>query len=286
MPQVLLATFCLLPGGEPGGGSLVSALADRGVAAAWAAWDDPAVDWAAADLVVVRSTWDYHRRCSDFLGWARGVEKQTRLLNGAEVFTWNCDKSYLVDLGERVPVVPSSLVDDTGLRAGLEQALERFGTVVVKSRIGASGVGVVVADRVDDPRLAGLTAGPWVVQPLVESVRTVGEASVFVMGGRAVSQVEKMPPTGEIRVQEEYGGVTRPVRLDERAAALAETAVSEASGLLGRVLDYGRVDIMEHEGRLVVSEAELIEPGLYLDVLPANVEMFADLLADVVARGG
>ena len=32
------------------------------------------------------------------------------------------------------------------------------------------------------------------------------------------------------------------------------------------------------DGRLAVGELELIEPGLYLDVLPANAEPFADLV--------
>ena len=32
------------------------------------------------------------------------------------------------------------------------------------------------------------------------------------------------------------------------------------------------------DGTLAVSELELIEPGLYLDVLPANAEPFADLV--------
>ena len=34
--RVLLATFCLMPEGEPGGSLLVDALAERGVEAAWA----------------------------------------------------------------------------------------------------------------------------------------------------------------------------------------------------------------------------------------------------------
>jgi hypothetical protein len=38
-----------------------------------------------------------------------------------------------------------------------------------------------------------------VVQPLVDSVRTVGEVSVFVIGGRAVSRVDKHPDAGEVR---------------------------------------------------------------------------------------
>jgi glutathione synthase/RimK-type ligase-like ATP-grasp enzyme len=282
---VLLATFALLPDGEPGGERLVDGLAARGVDARWASWDDPSVDWAGADLVAVRSTWDYHRRCTEFLDWARAVEKETPLLNGADVFAWNADKAYLVGLGDRVPVVPTSLLDDGCLVEGLRAAIDQFGTVVVKGRTGASGVGVVQAERTDDQRLSGLTAGPWVVQPLVESVRTRGETSVFVLDGVPVSQVDKLPGAGEIRVHEEYGGASRPVSLDVEAAEVAVTALREAASLLGTGLDYGRVDLMEHDGRLVVSELELIEPGLYLDLVPANAGPFADLVAARLAHG-
>lgn len=284
MTTVLLATFALLPDGELGGDGLLAELEARGVDARWVCWDDPAVDWAAADLVAVRSTWDYHRRCAEFLDWARTVEKGTPFLNGADVFAWNADKAYLAAIADRVPVVPTELLDDRTLVTGLAAALDRFGTVVVKSRTGASGVGVVQAETTDDHRLSGLTAGPWVVQPLVESVRTRGESSVFVMDGVAVSQVDKVPGGDEIRVHEQYGGSSRPVPLTEDAASVAVAAMREVSSLLGAELDYGRVDLMELDGRLVVGELELIEPGLYLDVLPANAAPFADLVAARLAR--
>src|SRR6478735_6104789 len=111
-----------MPSGEPGGDLLLRALADRGVEAAWACWDDETVDWAGADLVVVRSTWDYHRRCPEFLAWAREVERGTRLLNGAEVFSWNADKSYLATLVD-VPVVPTTVLGDRTLVPGLTDAV-------------------------------------------------------------------------------------------------------------------------------------------------------------------
>lgn len=278
MSSVLLATFSLLPDGEPGGEHLLRALAARGVDARWVCWDDPQVDWAAADLVAVRATWDYHRRCADFLDWARRVEKATAMLNGADVFAWNADKAYLVAIADRVPVVPTSLLDDAGLVHGLQAALDRFGTVVVKARLGAGGVGVVVAESTHDQRLAGLTSGPWIVQPLVETVRTRGETSVFVLGGRAVSQVDKLPGGGEIRVHEQYGGESRAVPLTQEAATVAVESMRAVSGLLDARLDYGRVDLMEYEGRLVVSELELIEPGLYLDIVPGNAERFAEVV--------
>jgi glutathione synthase/RimK-type ligase-like ATP-grasp enzyme len=283
---VLLATFSLLPDGEPGGELVVSALAGHGIESRWVAWDDPSADWAGADLVAVRSTWDYHRRMAEFLAWARKVEAGTRLLNGADVFAWNADKSYLVDLAEEVSCVPSALLDDATLVRGLEDALGRWGEVVIKPRTGAGGVGVVVASSVHDLRLEGLTAAPWVVQPVVRSVRTTGETSVYVLGGRAVSQVDKVVAAGEggseIRVHELYGGQSRAVGLGAEQSALAEAAVSAAARRWAADLSYARVDMMLWDGVWAVSELELIEPGLYLDVDPANADRFADLVQSLL----
>lgn len=279
MSLVLLATFNLLPDGEPGGELLVAALAERDIDARWVCWDDPAVDWAAADLVVVRATWDYQRRYAEFAAWTRAVERTTPFLNSADVFAWNADKRYLLDLADRVPVVPTALVDDRSLVPALQAAVDRHGTVVIKPRTGASGIGVVVVESVADPGLQALTSGPWVVQPLVESVRTLGETSVYVLDGRAVAQLHKRPAGTEIRVHELYGGETRAVDLDGPAAEVALAAMAAAADLLGVSLDYGRVDLMEYDGQLVVGEVELIEPGLYLDVSPVNAAPFAELVA-------
>jgi glutathione synthase/RimK-type ligase-like ATP-grasp enzyme len=281
--RVLLATFSLLPDGEFGGElALPAALAARGIDASWVCWDDPAVDWAACDLVAVRSTWDYQRRYPEFLAWARATEQVTRVLNGADVFAWNADKAYLTELAGEVDVVPTELLDDATLLAGLQSATDRWGAAVIKPRLGAGGVGVVVAESTHDERLAGLTAAPWVVQPLVESIRTTGETSVYVFAGRAVSQFDKRAAADEIRVHEQYGGTTRRAELGPEQQALAEAAVTAAATRLGTDLPYARVDMMVWDGRWSVSELELIEPGLYLDVDPVNAEPFADLVASLL----
>ena len=64
--------------------------------------------------------------CAEFLAWARPVERITPLLNGADVFAWNADKAYLIDLGHRRPrrARPRSL-DDSNLVSGLQAALDR-----------------------------------------------------------------------------------------------------------------------------------------------------------------
>ncbi|WGX98294.1 hypothetical protein [Nocardioides sp. L-11A] len=284
MTTVLLATFDLMPDGEPGAAALTAALDARGIESRWVRWDDPAVDWAGADLVAVRSTWDYHRRLPAFLDWAREVDAVTTLLNGADVIAWNADKAYLTELAGVVPVVPTVLLDDTDLAGGLAEALDRWGSVIVKPRTGAGGVGVVVVERLDDPRLEGLVAGPWIAQPLVASVRTTGESSVYVFEGVAVAQVDKVAAGDEVRVHELYGGASRPVPLDPERAAGAADAVRAVAGMRGADLAYARVDLMSWEGRWVVSELELIEPGLYLDVDPDNAGRFADLVAGRLDR--
>jgi glutathione synthase/RimK-type ligase-like ATP-grasp enzyme len=283
MADVLLATCAALPDGEPAGHLLVEELARRGIEARYAAWDDPAVDWASARRVLLRSTWDYSSRRDEFLAWARTVGE--RLVNRPEALVWNTDKAYLVDLAETgLPVVATVTVDE---EAELAPAVATFAPAVVKPRVGVGGEGVVVFDGEPGGTAAldesQLEPGPWIVQPLVTSVRTEGETSVFVLGGDVVSQVRKVPAGGEIRVHEHFGGRTDVVPVTSEAAQVAVETVKVAEELLGVVLPYARVDLMRlDDGVLAVSELEIVEPGLYLDVLPANAAAFADLVEDLL----
>ncbi len=279
MVDVLLATCADWPDGEPDGHLLVDDLAARGISARWVAWDDASVDWASADLVAARSTWDYEWRRDEFLAWARAVGD--RLLNGPDVFAWNTDKAYLVELAQwGVPVVPTVSVDD---ELELAPAIAAYMPAVVKPRVAAGGRGLVVFDgepggpeELDESHLE---LGPWVVQPLVQSVKTEGEISIFVLDGVVVAQVQKRPARGEIRVHEHFGGSSEVVDLTDEAAGVARAAVAHVAGMLGADLAYARVDLMrDDDGALVVSEVEATEPGLYLDVLPAMAHEFGDLI--------
>lgn len=287
-PVVLLATSSAMPGGEEWAGThhLLPALVERGIDARWVVWDDQVVDWSEG-LVAVRSTWDYEERRAEFLTWARTLPW---MLNSAAVFTWNTDKTYLPELvAAGVPVVPTVVATARHeLATAVSAVLDRGAGAVLKPTIGAGGRGVVVLDAGADPSNldeSALVAGPWVVQPLVESVRGEGETSVFVLGGEVVSQARKVPAPGEIRVHEEYGGSTLAVPITEEAAELARRTVHAANALLGEELDYARVDSMRlADGSLAVSELEVTEPGLYLEVLPHNAGAFADLVLDRLSR--
>lgn len=277
---VLLATSGDLPQGEPGAPALDAVLRERGIDFAWARWDDPAVDWPAADLVAVRSTWDYVTRHVDFLAWASSLD-QARLLNGADVFAWNHDKRYLMDLDD-LPSVPTVWVTSA---TQLVAAVDALGTAVVKPAVGAGGQGLAVlqAGLDEDQAAPHVERGPVVVQPLVESVHTLGEVSAYVLDGQLTQRFDKLPGAGDVRVNEEYGGTVRAVETGE-VGDLVLRAYDAMGARFGRPMDYLRVDLLQWQGEWVVSELELIEPGLYLDVSPANAAPFADLLEARLAR--
>lgn len=270
MPDVLLATSQDWPHGEPSAEILDAAVAAAGVEAAWAVWDDASVDWTSARLVCVRSTWDYIERLGEFLAWAESVGPA--LVNGAAAFRWNTDKRYLMDLLPLTDVVPTILADDL---ASVRRAASSFGGAVVKPRVGASGRGLVVMP-------GGVPEGDtgWVVQPVMDTVHTLGEQSVFVVDGVAVSQVTKVAGPDDVRVHEWFGGSSRAAPLDPAAAELAVTAYRATEQVLGSELVYARVDLLlRDDGTPVVSEVELTEPGLYLDVDPTPAAPFAQALA-------
>ena len=89
---------------------------------------------------------------------------------------------------------------------------------------------------------------------------------------------DKLPGEGDVRVNEEFGGRVRAVATGD-AADLVLRAHAALTARFGRAVDYLRVDLLRWQGDWVVSELELIEPGLYLDVSPANAGPFADLVA-------
>ncbi|WP_121257832.1 ATP-grasp domain-containing protein [Nocardioides ferulae] len=277
--ELLLATCRHWAAGEPGHAVLDAALERRGIVSRWAVWDDPFVDWSSARMVAVRSTWDYDARLADFLGWAGSVGPG--LLHGVEAFRWNTDKSYLLDLARTgLPVVPTLIADNA---VDLRGAIARMAPAVVKPRVGAGGRGIVVVYDAGG-WLPVETHGAWVVQPLVTSVMDEGEASVFVIDGKPVSQLRKVASRKDIRVQERYGGTSYLVPLDPRAAVLAVDAIAAATEVLGVELVYGRVDMLRHEGKLVVGEVEITEPGLYLDHLPENADRFAEAVLSRLRR--
>jgi glutathione synthase/RimK-type ligase-like ATP-grasp enzyme len=286
MLRVALATCASIPDLTADDRLLIPALAARGISAVPAVWDDGAIDWTAFAAVVIRSTWDYHLKPQLFLAWIDRLEALgVRLINPAPLLRWNAEKTYLRDLAAAgVSVVPTRWID-RGDTTPLAEVLREVGwpRAVVKPSIAATAYRTWSTDlgsaAADEARFRELVAdGRVLVQPFLQAIADEGEWSLMFFGGEYAYSVLKTPRDGDFRVQSDFGGTV--VTRDADPAL-----VSQASGVLDVVpcgrseLAYARVDGCVVEGRFVLMELEVLEPGLFLAIGSHGVDDFVSAIA-------
>jgi glutathione synthase/RimK-type ligase-like ATP-grasp enzyme len=279
-PRIALATCAAFPDGDADDGDLPAALGG----AEFVVWDDPAVDWSAYTLIVVRSTWDYQERRDAFVAWARAIGD--RLVNPPHVIEWNTDKRYLRELADAgLPVVSTALVapGEPFVAPPAEYVIKP--TVSAGSRdtarfaAGDAAEAARAAALVDAIHRGGRTA---MVQPYMASVDARGETAMLFFGGRFSHAVHKGPllapgaePTTEVFAPETIEPRTpSPAERD-----VAERVVSWVTERFGSPLAYTRVDLVEDDdGEPHVLELELAEPSLFFGFAEGAIPHFAAVL--------
>jgi glutathione synthase/RimK-type ligase-like ATP-grasp enzyme len=231
-------------------------------------WDDPETDWAAYDLVVLRSTWNYTAHLDEFLAWATRVSHVTRLVNPVEIIEWNTDKRYLADLAARgIPTVPTMFASPG---EGVEPHAVA-GHVVVKPSVGAGSKGARLFHGDPSGALAHVAAlqaegSTAMVQPYLEGVDEHGETALIFVGGEfshaarkaAILSRDMSWSTGLYADEKVVPTTASSAELD-----LALTVLAELPGLA-----YARVDLLPTDTGPVVLELELTEPSLFLALDP------------------
>jgi hypothetical protein len=261
---------------------LGSALSALGMQPSWQVWNDPAVDWSAFDLAVLRSTWDYPGNRGGFLGWAGRVP---RLANAADVVVWNSDKTYLRDVAAGgVAVVPTEW-SDPGEPVDLPDCeFVVKPSVGVGSRgVGRFGPGAHAAARSHATALHD--AGRAVmVQPYLADLDTAGETALIYLDGAFSHAVRKAPMLPEDTVHDLAPDGPTGLFVSERITShrpgpdellLGEQVMALLRGRFGRDLLYARVDVVPTPAGPVVLELELIEPSLFFQYDPDAAARFA-----------
>lgn len=280
MRRVALATSASFPELDEDGPELLDALAAEGLQVDVRVWDDPAVDWASYDLVVIRTTWDYWERRAEFLAWARSVP---RLLNPASVVEWNTDKAYLGRLAAAgIPVVPTTYLTELDGWTPPEHPFVVKPTVSAGARDSAAypAGDLAAVEHVRSLLAAGKVA---MVQPYLSAVDTDGETAVLVFGGE-VSHGARKGPVLAVGRGIDNTVVSRqlvtPREPSPQEVALAEQVLAVVRGW-GDELLYARVDLLPGP---VLIELELTEPCLFLGHAPGSAARFAAAVARRVAH--
>lgn len=229
-----------------------------------AAWDDPEVDWSCFDLVALRSTWDYPSKVDRFREWIERTGQMTKLWNPPGVVLWNLDKHYLNDLTAKgVPVVPTLYTDD------LEDV--RWKRFVIKPTISCGSYltrSFAASRRKEAAEFLTVLrkAHEPMIQPYLRSVDREGERSLIWIAKEFTHAIRKSP-----RFADDDESVSDALTPTLEELEVAARAIWAAPG----PLLYARVDLMRgDDGKLLVSELELIEPSLFFVQHPPALERF------------
>jgi glutathione synthase/RimK-type ligase-like ATP-grasp enzyme len=278
--RVALATYEQAPGLAPDDRTLVPALDRLGIDAVATVWSRDR-EWHRFDGVVIRSCWDYHHRAGEFLSWIDGLAAaNVPTWNSRALVRWNADKRYLLALAERgvatVPTVVASTMDEV-ISGAAGRGWTRF---VVKPAVSASGHEThALTLPLDEAAILSVSRavalGDVLVQPFVDEVERDGEYSFSFIEGELSHAAIKRAAAGDFRVQTEYGGTVSRV---DAPFDLAGQAASALAALPETPL-YARVDGVARNGRLLLTELELIEPNLFLQHAPGASNRLAGAIA-------
>ena len=282
MKDVVFATCRKFPNLTPSDAVLAEALRKKGVRARPAPWNGAFAPFAEADLVVIRSTWDYFDVPDEFAAWIGRLETETALLNPPEVLRWNMTKAYLFELAEKGVAVPPArrIAPDA---ASIADAMDALGLdeAIVKPLSGGTASGLSRVRRDDRQALekaAAILNGEAMVQAFVPEIVVRGETSLIFFGGAFSHAILKTPKAGDIRVQEDHGGAARAVDAPDWAVAEAARILALCPGETA----YARIDAVLFDAHLALMEVELVEPELFFVHRPDAAERFAEILSTCV----
>ncbi|MEC7983637.1 MAG: hypothetical protein VX278_00655, partial [Myxococcota bacterium] len=247
------------------------------------AWDQP-VDWAMFDAAVIRTTWDYTRRIEEYLAWVDTTSKQTKMYNSASWIHWNANKMYLRSLENRgIPIAPSYFLDASfDVEKELLSILrkERWEKAFLKPVIGAGAEKTLRFRPSELPKAQQfltdvLPSSSMILQPYLSSVETRGEVSLIYFDSQFSHAVQKVPVSGDYRVQDDFGASDAPINASEGMLSLAKRVIEQ----LKPIPLYSRIDLLfDDERGWLLNEVELIEPSLFFRHAPHAPKLLVDAI--------
>ncbi len=252
-------------------------------------WDDPSINWSRFAAVVLRSTWDYHKRYEQFLDWVNHVSAVTTLHNSVEIVRWNTDKIYLQELVQaRIPVITTSFVRDV---SEIDTAL-LSADIIVKPIISAGSNNTArhranaaaAAEHVRRILSSGVAA---LVQPYVATIDAMGETGLVYLNGEFSHAFHKAAIFSN--AAQDHNGVFVEEKISSHCATAGERQLGErvcqfVAHRFGSAPLYARIDMVATaNGESQLMEVELTEPSLHLHTDPVAPDRAALALVSAVA---
>ncbi len=243
-------------------------------------WESKNIDWDIYKSVIIRSTWNYQEKFKNFIKILNDIDNSRALLyNSIDIVKWNINKQYLKDLKEKeIKIVPSKFYKIFNA-SEIYKSFSSYNSkkLIIKPCISANADFTYVLDKNSfNDKINTLKASfknkEFIIQPFIESIKTEGEYSLIFFGDRLSHILLKTPKVSDFRVQEEHGGILKPIlNPEENLIKFGKRVIKN----LPEPCLYSRVDIVRYNNKFVLMEVELIEPSLYFNIDLKSAYRFA-----------
>lgn len=234
-----------------------------------AVWNDKQVNWAAYDVLLIKSPWDYFDHIAEFQLWLSAREAQgIACLNPIPMLRWNAHKRYLQDIeSSGLKVIPTAYLEKkSSFDLNPFFAHWQTDTLIVKPCVSGGSKDTFKLKASDLNAFQAqlqelLQQEDFMVQPYLPQIASEGEWSFIFFNGLFSHCILKQARSGEFRVQHNFGGSVAQPPVSPLQINMAQQYVDKfAADSL-----YARVDGVYINEVFYLMELELIEPYLFLD---------------------
>ena len=259
---------------------IINPLREFGWDCDFVSWESRNIDWDQYKSVIIRSTWNYQEKFENFIKVLSEIDTSSAFLyNSIDIVKWNINKQYLNDLEEKkIEIVPSMFY----MNFNSKEIYELFSSfnskkLIIKPCISANADSTYILDQnsfndIIDTLKVFFKKREFIIQPFIENIKFEGEYSLIFFGNKLSHALLKTPRNGDFRVQEEHGGILKPIINPEIDLIKFGERVIEN---LPEPCLYSRVDIVKHNNKFLLMEVELIEPSLYFNMDSKSSSRFA-----------
>ena len=280
LKNIILTTCTQWPDLSTSDQLFAKALVDQGFRVTIAPWNKDQEPFDIADVIILRSNWDYHYHLNEFIGWLKKYSKKKIIFNHPTLVLWNLDKSYLQQLQARgMPTADMRIIEPSV--SEIEKTCKKLGwqRAVIKPLIGASGHNVYLVDYTDLHNLYKKIEklhdqSRIIIQEFMPEVTEFGEISSIFFNGQFSHAILKKPAKEDFRCNSQYNATYQSYSL---AHPHIQQAIKSLE-VLSRIPLYTRVDGVLRNNQFILMELELNEPHLFLDYDPQSSELFTKAL--------
>lgn len=223
-------------------------LLDRQIPCKIISWEEE----SDASINVIRSVWGYHKNLSRF----KEFLEKNQTIHSKKIILDNMDKEkqYRLLQNNHIPTIETEFIED------ITKLGKVNGKHVIKPVISASGNDTHIID--EDTKLEEYQEiKNWMVQPYISGIQE-GELSVILINQKIEYGIIRHPGVFTSYQKEKY------VPKEE----LSKEVVS-ISQKIKEIKDYQeailmRIDFIKDQGNYKVLEVELVDPDLFIEVIP------------------